>query len=122
LSSCSKKVPFQTSSVVPAARGDVKVKKGDNNNYLIQIELANLAEPDRLQPLHKVYVVWMKTQSNKTKNIGQIKTSSGLLSDQLTSSFETITPFKPSKIFITAEDAANIQYPQSEVVLSTSNF
>jgi hypothetical protein len=28
--SCSKKVAFQTSSIVPAARGDVKITKDDN--------------------------------------------------------------------------------------------
>ena len=121
-SSCSNKVPFETSSVVPAARGDVKVKKGDNNNYVISIELTDLAEPERLQPSREVYVVWMKTRSNLTKNIGQIETSSGFLSGQLKSSFETVTPFKPTRIFITAEENASIRYPQSEVVLSTDNF
>jgi hypothetical protein len=120
--SCSNKIPFQTSTVVPAAKGDVKVKKGTNNNYLIKIELTDLAKPDRLQPPRNVYVVWMTTANAMTKNIGQIETSSSFLSSQLKSSFEAITPFKPTKIFITAEENANIQYPMSEVVLSTVNF
>jgi hypothetical protein len=71
LSSCARKINFQSSSVVPAARGDVKVKKDNNNNYNIQISLSDLAEPKRLQPSRSTYVVWMETASNTTKNIGR---------------------------------------------------
>lgn len=121
-SSCARKVSFQTSSVVPAAQGKVKVKKDDNNNYGIKISISNLAEPDRLQPPKKTYVVWMETPDNGTKNIGQINSSKGFLSSKLKASFETVSSFKPVKIFITAEDDAAIQYPGMEVILSTSNF
>lgn len=120
--SCSNKVPFKTSSVVPAAKGTVKIKSGKNNNYVIKIELSDLAKPERLQPPRNVYVVWMATTSNATKNIGQIETSTSFLSKQLTSSFETISPIKPTKIFITAEENANIQYPMGQVVLTTEDF
>jgi hypothetical protein len=121
-SSCSNKIPFQISKVVPAAKGAVKVKQGKNDNYVIQIDLTDLAEPDRLQPPRSMYVVWMITENNTTKNIGQIKTSSNFLSSKLRSSFETISPLKPTKIFITAEDNATISYPMSEVILSTDIF
>ena len=121
-SSCARKVKFQNSSVVPAAKGSVKVKKDDNNNYGIKISIKNLAEPDRLQPSKHTYVVWMQTADNGTKNIGQINSSTGFLSSKLKASFETVSSFKPIKIFITAEDDAAIQYPGMEVILSTSNF
>jgi hypothetical protein len=74
LSSCAKKVSFQTSNVVPAAEGNVKLTKDNNNNYGIKIFLSNLAEPTRLQPSKSSYVVWMETDENATKNIGQINT------------------------------------------------
>jgi hypothetical protein len=121
-SSCARKINFQTSSIVPAARGDVKVKKDNNNNYHIQIALNNLAEPKRLEPPKNTYVVWMQTGENISKNIGQINSSGGFLSNKLKASFETVSSIKPTRIFITAEDDPTIQYPGMQIVLSTNNF
>lgn len=120
--SCAKKVSFQTSSVVPAARGYIKVKKDGNKNYQIQIRINDLAEVDRLQNANKAYVVWMETDDLIIKNIGQIKSDSGFLSSKLKASFETVTSFKPEKIFITAEENADVQYPNNQVVLTTKDF
>jgi hypothetical protein len=122
LSSCARKVSFLTSSVVPAAQGTVKVKKDNNKNYDIKIDINNLAEPDRLQPSKKTYVVWMDSDNNEIKNIGQINSSTGFLSSKLKASFQTVSSVKPNKIFITAEDDGNIQYPGSQTVLTTTNF
>jgi hypothetical protein len=122
LYSCAKKISFQASSVVPAAQGSVKLTKDNNNNYGIKIYLANLAEPDRLQPSKSSYVVWMETDENATKNIGQINTSTGFMSGKLKASFETVSAVKPTKIFITAEDDPGIQYPGMQVVLTTEPF
>ena len=120
--SCATKAGFETSSIVPAARGAVKVKKDKNKNYSIKIDLYNLAEANRLQPPKKTYVVWMETNENATKNIGQINTSTGVFSRQLKSSFETVSSTKPTRIFITAEDEAIIQSPGMQVVISTGKF
>ncbi|CAN5831753.1 hypothetical protein BH11BAC3_BH11BAC3_37030 [soil metagenome] len=121
-SSCAKKISFQTSTVAPAAQGTVKVNKDDNNNYKVKVAITNLAEPKRLQPAKNTYVVWMETASDGTKNIGQINSSTGFLSSKLKASFEAVSSFKPTKIFITAEDDAAIQYPGMQVVLSTDRF
>ncbi len=122
LSSCSRKIAFLPSSVVPAAQGTVTVKTDDNKNYAVQIEIFNLAEPQRLQPPKQLYIVWMLTDQDMTKNIGQIKTSSGTFSKGLKASFESVTSFRPVKIFITAEDDPNVQNPSWEVVLTTNQF
>ena len=122
MSSCARKISFQKSSVVPAAEGSVKIKKDKNDNYRINVAISNLAEPKRLQPAKSTYVVWMDTDNNRIKNIGQINSSTGFLSGKLKASFETVSAFKPIKIFITAEDDAAVQYPDMQVVLSTSNF
>ena len=119
-SSCSRKASFQTSSIVPAAKGSVK--KDKNSNYQIKISITNLAEPKRLQSSKETYVVWLQTDNNLIKNIGQINSSTGFLSSKLKASFQTVSSFKPNKIFITADDDATIQYPGSQVVLSTDNF
>lgn len=120
LSSCgTSKYTFYTSSVVPAAEGTVKVKKDGNSNYKISLDIIRLAEPQRLNPSKAMYVVWMETEQNGRKNIGQLKTSSSLLSKTLKSSLSTVSSFKPTGFFITAEDDASIQYPAGEVVLRT---
>ncbi|WP_238531104.1 hypothetical protein [Flavobacterium frigoris] len=120
--SCSKKIAFKTSTIVPAARGDVKIKKDENKNYLIQIELENLAEVSRLDPQKKAYVVWMESEDSMVKNIGQIKSDSKFLSSKLKASFETVTPVKPSKIYITAEDNADVQFPSKQLIIETKGF
>ena len=81
-----------------------------------------LAEPKRLSPPRQMYVVWMETEQNGTKNIGQLNTSSGMFSKTLKSSLKTVSSFKPTKIFITAEDDASIQYPGGQRVLNTDSF
>jgi hypothetical protein len=120
LGSCSRKIAFQTSSVVPAAEGTVKVKKDNNNNYHIEVEITNLAEPNRLQPPKKTYVVWMETDLEPTKNIGQINSSSGFLSKRLKASFDAVSAIKPTRIFITAEDDGTVQNPGMQVLSTAS--
>lgn len=120
--SCSKKVAFQTSTIVPAARGDVKITKDNNKNYVIQIKVENLAEVKRLESSKKAYVVWMESDDSMVKNIGQIKSDSKFLSSKLKATFETVTPIKPTKIFITAEEDAEVQYPDKQIILSTRNL
>lgn len=122
LASCSKKISFQTSSVVPAAQGSVKVKKDNNNNYSIDLNIIRLADPKRLEPSKSTYVVWVETAENGSKNIGSLNTSSSMFSKTLKSSLKTVSPFKPVSLFITAEDNADIQYPGSQVVLRTDRF
>ncbi|WP_199739573.1 hypothetical protein [Flavobacterium sp. LS1R10] len=122
ISSCGKNIAFQNSIVVPVANGSVNVTKDSNKNYLIKIKISDLAEVNRLQPSKNVYVVWMETDGDIVRNIGQIKSDSGFLSSKLRATFETVTAYKPSKIFITAEDDGDIQYPGMQMILSTNKF
>jgi len=119
---CNAQVNFLNSSVVPAARGSVKVRKDKYNNYVIKVDLKNLSEASRLQPPKNTYVVWMVTEDNITKNIGQIKTTKKFLSKELSAKLETKSSFKPVKIFITAEFDPNLQDTNSEFVLTTEYF
>jgi hypothetical protein len=121
-SSCATKVKFATSQVAPAARGTVKVKKDNNKNYEIQIDVSNLAEVKRLQPAKAAYIVWLVSDRDETKNLGQFKSSSGMFSKLLKASFKTVTSDKPAKIFITAEDDVTTIYPGGQVILSTERF
>lgn len=119
---CSKKIYFAKSRVVPAAEGKVKIKKDRNKNYDINISILRLADPERLQPPKKAYVVWMETKENGIKNIGMINSTSGFFSKRLRASLSTKTAFKPIHFFITAEENGAVQYPGSQLVLTTDDL
>jgi hypothetical protein len=121
-SPCAAQADFLVSPVLPAARGSVTVTKDKYNNYVMRILLTNLSEAGRLTPPKNTYVVWMVTEQDSARNIGQIRTSVSLLSKKLKASFETKSSFKPVRIFITAEYDPNLQYPASKVVLTTKIF
>lgn len=117
--SCARRMTFATSRVAPAAEGHVKIKKDKNNNYSVNLKVKRLTDPRRLRPSKRTYVVWMETQRDGTRNIGNLKTSSALFSKVLRSSLSTVTPYKPIGFFITAEDNESPAYPGREVVLRT---
>ncbi len=122
LSSCSVNKRFLASSVVPAAEGKVKVKQDKSQNYNIQVSVSGLAEVERLNTNKNNYVVWMLTDQGRTENLGLLNTSGGMFSKRLKASLETSSSYKPSKVFITAEENTNVQYPSKEIVLTTANF
>jgi hypothetical protein len=64
----------------------------------------------------------METEELMVKNMGQIISEGRCISSKLKAAFETVTAFKPTKIFITAEDDAEIQYPRTQFVLETNRF
>ena len=118
----AKKFVFLSSSIVPAARGYVKVIRDNNENYIIQVKISNLAEVNRLQPSKQVYVVWIITDHEITRSIGQINSSTTFLSTKLKAYFKMVSSSKPIKIFITAEDEAGAQSPSEQVILTTDRF
>ncbi|MCC8410779.1 hypothetical protein LJ707_17690 [Mucilaginibacter sp. UR6-1] len=119
LTSCSRKLTFVTSPVVPAAEGFAKISKDGNGNFAIAVKIKRLADPERLQPKRDLYVVWMVTEKSGTRNIGQLKSSSGFFSSVLEGELNAVSPFKPERVFITAENDARIQQPGSMVILTT---
>lgn len=115
--SCSNKAFFLQSSVLPAAEGYVEVTRDKSENYVIKIDLKNFAGAERLDPADRTYVVWMVTARDATVNIGRISTS-----NNLNASFQTLSSFRPVKIFITAEDQENVRYPGSMMIMTTDRF
>jgi hypothetical protein len=113
----AKKIRFLRSSAAPAATGFVKVKNDNNKNFVIKIRIKNMAEIENLVQSKQTYVVWMLTDNEVTENIGRINSS-----NKLNVSFETVSSFKPTKIFITAETDESARYPDSLVVLTTDRF
>lgn len=118
-SSCTPNMKFNTSTIVPSATGDVKVRKDRNQNYAINIRIFNLAEPEKLSPAKGAYVVWMESDGNTPKKLGRINTGTGLFSKALKAEMNTTVTTKPTRVFVSAEDNADVDYPQGAVVLST---
>jgi len=117
LTSCTRKIYFLVSSVVPAAQGSITVKSDKNNNYIVQMTISNLASIERLQPPKNSYVVWIESDGENARNVGKVVSS-----NNLKVSFETVSSFKPTKVLITAEEDEQAQYPGSVVVLTTGRF
>jgi hypothetical protein len=118
----AKKVRFRNSTVVPGADGTVKVKKDKNQNYLIKVKVSDLAEAEKVQASKTTYVVWMETDEGNVENLGQLKSSTNKFSKGQSASLETVSAYKPVKIFITTEKGENTQHPGSQIVLTTENF
>jgi hypothetical protein len=118
----SQKMQFQLSQIVPAAQGTVEISTNTTKGYNINISILHLASPQRLQPAERTYIVWMDTESNGTKNLGEMQSKDGFLSNTLKANLKTTTPFKPIRIFITAEDVAAISNPHGQQVLTTATF
>ncbi len=119
ISSCATKMQFATSPVVPAASGTVKIKNDKNDNYSVSVNILNLADPKNLTPARNTYVVWMEGADKTISNLGQINTSSSLLSKAMKGELNAIATTKPNRIFITAEDDGSVQYPGTQMVLQT---
>ena len=118
---CAKKFSFSNSPIVPGAGGKVAVKQDNNNNYIINVKTVHLTPAKNLTPSKAVYVVWMEGEDNNLKKLGQLKPSNTIISKTHKGELKATTTSKPRKIFITAEDDGNIEYPSSSLVLTTEN-
>lgn len=121
-SSCATKTKFLTSSISPAVQGYAKVGRDNDQNYVIQIHILNLPEIENPQNSNQTYVVWMETNKGTNKNLGQLISSPKFSSKQLKASLKAVSPYKPIRIFITIEDRAYVQKPNSKIMISTGRF
>ncbi|MDB4293363.1 hypothetical protein N9954_08145 [Maribacter sp.] len=106
LNSCGSTIQLPVSNEVPAAVMTVKQKQDGNNNFTIKLTAENLASADRLSPSRATYVVWIETDENGIKNVGQLNPENGEKVD-----LETVSSFEPKAIFVTAEDEGNVSLP-----------
>lgn len=117
VSACSNKITFPISEVVPAAQAVVKIDENANDNYELELEVTNLAGPDRLTPSRRHYVAWMVTKKHGTINIGNLK-----VNRKNKATLKTSTAYEPIRIFITAEDDPQPVIPSTQVVLNSEEF
>ena len=107
----------------PENKGQVEIKRDINSNYVIQINLRGLEAVNKLDPdSKKAFVVWMNAEKQKAKNLGQINSNTGWLTDKSKASFEATSPLKPTKIYITEEENAMVKIPGKNILWSTPGF
>ena len=114
--SCASTAKFPISDVIPAAKISAKMNQDKNENSVIEVTARYMASADRLDPPKNNYVVWIETENNGSKNIGQL-----INKNPRKSYLETSTPFGVKEIFITAEEQGDISYP-SGVEISRTTF
>lgn len=115
MTSCATSVNFPVSDLVPAAEIKVTKKQDNNNNYTIKVTAENLASATRLDPPKNNYVVWIVTEDNGVKNVGQLVNKNAKKVE-----LETTTPFNVEEIFITAEEEGTITYPSGIEITRTT--
>ncbi|MEX2565337.1 MAG: hypothetical protein WD431_05305 [Cyclobacteriaceae bacterium] len=122
LESCSPKITFPVSTVVPAAEPEASVKKTKDGEFIVTLEVNNLALPERLSPPKKHYLVWVDTENQGVKKLGEISNNTGIFRNRGRAGFEKSTLFKPTMIMVTAENNLEIDYPGGHVVLKSRPF
>ncbi len=105
-SACAETTRFPVSSLAPAAEIKAKTKVDNNNNNVITVEARNLASPERIDPSSTAYVLWIETNDNQIKNLGQL-----INENAETATLTTITPFDFKELFITAESSGSVNTP-----------
>jgi hypothetical protein len=114
--SCASTTKFPISDVIPAAKISAKMNQDKNKNSVIEVTARYMASADRLDPPKNNYIVWIETENNGIKNIGQL-----INKNPRKSYLQTSTPFTVKEIFITAEEQGDISYP-SGIEISRTTF
>ncbi|MCC5937913.1 MAG: hypothetical protein JJU34_11590 [Lunatimonas sp.] len=121
-SSCGPKIYFPVSAVVPAAEPKADIKKTKEGAYRVKLDVNNLALPERLSPPKRNYVVWVNTETQGVRNIGELKNRRGMLANTGKASFLGTVPEKPTQIIVTAENNPNVQFTGDHTVLRSDVF
>ncbi len=115
LQACTPKMTFLNSTVAPAATGTIRVKKDKNANYIVNVDVANLAPSKNLDPPKNTYLVWMESNDRSVRKLGQLNPSGRALEAKMSATAVT----SPDVVFVSAEDNADVEYPAGPTVLTT---
>ena len=106
-------VKMMAGELNPAARCTIHLHMGDNGNTELDMKAESLAAPSALTPPKNAYVVWIQPPDGPPQNHGQIT-----IGKDQKAELKTATPYKRFKVFITAEDQAQLQAPEGPTILS----
>jgi uncharacterized protein YceK len=114
LSGCATTFQLESGKRTPAAEGTMEVTEDENDNYILDIRVAHLPEPKKLDENLTTYVVWANPVGSKGEysNLGRLK-----LNEDREGRMSARTPFKDFDIIVTAEKNAAVDGPSKYVVL-----
>jgi uncharacterized protein (UPF0333 family) len=108
---------LSASPTIPAAESIVRFKRTSNDNTSIKLKVKHLANPEKLTPPAKNYVVWLSSNPTATpQNIGALE-----VDRKLTGTLDTVTALHSFKLFITAEASGQVQQPSEPPLLWTDH-
>ena len=111
----AKKYPLTSSSIVPAATGELSTDTDNNGNVRIKIKVKHLADPKSLTPAKNSYVIWIEPNAQAPQNCGTLR-----VNGKLEGQFQTTTPYTSFDVVITAEDDPSTKAPSGPEVLKAS--
>ena len=117
ITSCGTTVDFPVSDYLPAADVKAKIKKDENNIFEVTVKADHLAEPERLSPPQKRYIVWVIDVDGDKHKIGELDPDKSKEAE-----LNTMTPFEPVQLFITAEDRKNPDWPSTYIIFRSEVF
>jgi hypothetical protein len=59
-----------STSIVPAAAGEISVNKEKDGNVQVHVEVEHLAKPGKLTPPANTYVVWLQEVDSEPHSLG----------------------------------------------------
>lgn len=111
---CAQRLALRNAPDVPAAVGEAKITRDQNNNAIVDLQIQHLAPSENLKPPKKVYVAWSQAPDGKNINLGQITVGS-----DRRGTLKSPTPMQVFRVIITAEDVPTASFPSSHIVFSS---
>lgn len=106
LASCSNTANFTVTNAAPETEIKAKTRVDEDNNKVLTINAKNLDSPESIDSSSRAYVVWIKTDENELRNLGELHSN-----NEETATFKAETRYEFSEILITAESRANVSEP-----------
>ncbi len=66
----AKNFHMTSTSIVPAAAGEISVNKEKDGNVQVHVEVEHLAKPGKLTPPANTYVVWLQEVDSEPHSLG----------------------------------------------------
>jgi hypothetical protein len=108
----AKSYHMTSTSIVPAAKGEINVDKEKDGNVQVHVEVEHLAKPGKLTPPANTYVVWLQEADSQPHSLGQLR-----VGDDLKGELKATTTLNNFTVFITAETDSQTRIPSNQVVL-----